>query len=103
MVKFYNTYNGNAWIDPAIAHIVLQEASLYPPSVTAESETNQFASKSEFNNIESSDLTEKESEVLQLIVEGYSNVIIAERLCITVSAVKIHVRSILKKLCPTDK
>lgn len=86
-------------------YLKLQEASLYPPTITTESETNQFASESEFNNVEeieeiveSSNLTEKESEVLQLIVEGCSNAVIAEKLCTTVSAVKIHVRSMQGKI-----
>jgi uncharacterized protein len=48
-------------------------------------------------------LTERELEVLQLIVEGYSNPVIAERLYITVGTVKTHVRNILNKLCADDR
>ena len=101
-----HTHNGNAWIDPAIARIVLQETQENSPTVTTESETNQFTSKPEFTNpIEENKsifdpyvLTERELEVLQLIVEGCSNAVIAERLYITVGTVKTHVRNILNKL-----
>ena len=103
-----HTHNGNAWIDPAIARIVLQETQENPPTITTEPKTNQFqfASKPEFiNSIEENkeivdpyNLTERELEVLQLIVKGCSNAEIAERLYITVGTVKTHVRNILNKL-----
>ncbi|AFY53604.1 response regulator containing a CheY-like receiver domain and an HTH DNA-binding domain [Rivularia sp. PCC 7116] len=105
-----HTHNGNAWIDPAIARIVLQQAQENPPTTKATSQTNQFAEKSEFSNTLDNDdiidpytLTERELEVLQLIVEGCSNAVIAERLYITVGTVKTHVRNILNKLCADDR
>lgn len=48
-------------------------------------------------------LTERELEVLQLIVDGYSNSAIAGELYITVGTVKTHVRNVLKKLCVQDR
>jgi DNA-binding NarL/FixJ family response regulator len=48
-------------------------------------------------------LTERELEVLQLIVDGYSNSAIADKLFITVGTVKTHVRNILNKLCADDR
>lgn len=105
-----HTHNGNAWIDPAIARIVLQQASYNPPRSQTASETNKFVEKSESNKNTDNDemidpytLTERELEVLQLIVEGCSNAIIAERLYITVGTVKTHVRNILNKLCADDR
>ncbi|MFQ4145959.1 response regulator transcription factor [Chlorogloeopsis sp. ULAP02] len=105
------TYNGNAWIDPAIARIVLQQArqNQHKPEVLAtDSKTTTTVPTSEAveNNEEMIDpytLTERELEVLQLIVEGCSNAVIAERLYITVGTVKTHVRNILNKLCADDR
>ncbi|MGL5833702.1 MAG: helix-turn-helix domain-containing protein [Waterburya sp.] len=47
-------------------------------------------------------LTKRELEVLQLIVDGYSNDGIAQNLYISTGRVKTHVRNILKKLCAND-
>jgi DNA-binding NarL/FixJ family response regulator len=84
------THSGFAWIDPAIARIVLAHSSAPEPS----SPTKDSLSYG---------LTERELEVLQLIVDGCSNASIAERLYITVGTVKTHVRNILNKLCANDR
>ncbi|MCM0589897.1 MAG: response regulator transcription factor [Gloeotrichia echinulata IR180] len=102
------TYNGNAWIDPAIARIVLQQAQQNPPkpeTISMDSPTH-VQNPNAVENQEVIDpyiLTERELEVLQLIVEGCSNAVIAERLYITVGTVKTHVRNILNKLCADDR
>ncbi len=102
------TYNGNAWIDPAIARIVLQQAQQNPQkSESASLDSKTIASNPDYmdnlEGIEPYTLTERELEVLQLIVEGCSNASIAERLYITVGTVKTHVRNILNKLCADDR
>ena len=101
------TYNGNAWIDPAIARIVWQQAQQNTPlreNVTTVHQNILPNSESEEEeNIAAYTLTERELEVLQLIVEGCSNADIAERLYITVGTVKTHVRNILNKLCADDR
>ncbi|OKH27402.1 response regulator [Chroogloeocystis siderophila] len=102
------THGGNSWIDPAIARIVLQQARETPEiaePVTAESKTVAInAADAEYDQmIAAYPLTERELEVLQLIVEGCSNAVIAEKLYITVGTVKTHVRNILNKLCADDR
>jgi DNA-binding NarL/FixJ family response regulator len=94
------THNGNSWIDPSIARIVLQQAQQNAPK-----STSIASSKSQEDQppIEAYSLTDRELEVLQLIVEGCSNAAIAEKLYITIGTVKTHVRNILNKLCADDR
>ena len=86
------TQAGQAWIDPAIARIVLAYAK------RAEKPDSQNSTEKV-----SSPLTDRELEVLQLIVNGNSNADIAEKLYITVGTVKTHVRNILTKLSAEDR
>ena len=101
------TNEGNAWIDPAIARIVLKQTksnqqAVEPAALNKTVTIN--ASEPEYSQlIEAYPLTERELEVLQLIVEGCSNATIAEKLFITVGTVKTHVRNILNKLCADDR
>ncbi|MBF2077341.1 MAG: response regulator transcription factor [Synechococcales cyanobacterium T60_A2020_003] len=99
------THEGQAWIDPAIARIVLQQAQQTPtPTDSEESQTTIDAVTPEYEKLlESDPLTEREMEVLELIVAGQSNAAIAEQLYITVGTVKTHVRNILNKLCAADR
>lgn len=101
------THSGNAWIDPAIARIVLQQAQQIPeggePGVDIKTVAINAADAEYDQMIAAYPLTERELEVLQLIVEGCSNAIIAEKLYITVGTVKTHVRNILNKLCADDR
>ena len=102
------THGGNAWIDPAIARIVLQQAQQTPePTEVAAVDAKTVAinaADTEYDQmIAAYPLTERELEVLQLIVEGCSNAVIAEKLYITVGTVKTHVRNILNKLCADDR
>lgn len=102
------TYGGNAWIDPAIARIVLQQAQQTPEGTDIAVDSSKTvainAADAEYDQmIAAYPLTERELEVLQLIVEGCSNAVIAEKLYITVGTVKTHVRNILNKLCADDR
>lgn len=87
--------DGAAWLDPAIARIVLGRFR----GVLPHSESLAPQDKKPVD----SPLTEREMEVLSLIVEGLSNPQIAERLFITKATAKAHVHSILQKLCVDDR
>jgi len=88
---------GTAWIDPAIARLVLSSIQKNSPTPTPTGEINYKAGKNAYG------LTEREMEVLALIVEGLSNPQIAERLFITRATAKAHVHSILQKLYVDDR
>lgn len=105
IVAVRETCDGNAWIDPAIAHVVLRQVRETASPVAASSRTVSIdAVAPEFEQIlETYPLTERELEILELIVAGCSNAEIAERSYITVGTVKTHVRSILNKLGVDDR
>lgn len=100
------THEGNAWIDPAIASIVLQQ--MKQPAgvdVALEDRTVEIrAVEPEVEQIlEAYPLTDRELEILELIVSGCSNAQIGENLFITVGTVKTHVRNVLNKLGANDR
>lgn len=99
------TNEGNSWIDPAIARVVLSQARQSQPETNDSKTTVTInAASAEYEQIlETYPLTERELEVLELIVAGCSNAAIAEKLYITVGTVKTHVRNILNKLCADDR
>jgi two-component system, NarL family, response regulator LiaR len=87
--------DGAAWLDPGIAKIVLGRFK----GMTLPLDAAAMQPK----KVLDSPLTEREMEVLSLIVEGLSNPQIADRLCITKATAKAHVHSILQKLCVDDR
>lgn len=89
--------DGTAWIDPAIARLVLSSIQKNETAPTPSGEINYKAGKNIYG------LTEREMEVLALIVEGLSNPQIAEKLIITRATAKAHVHSILQKLYVDDR
>jgi len=88
---------GTAWIDPSIAKLVLR--SLNQPKAPQAEERGTSPSQA----AQAAGLTQREIEVLSLIVEGMSNAKIAETLFITRATAKAHVHSILQKLCVDDR
>ncbi len=102
------TYNGNSWIDPAIANVVLRKIREGIPGDNQSShqpETVKIRALDQEYKIvlETYPLTQRELEILSLIVGGCSNGKIAEKLYITVGTVKTHVRNILNKFCADDR
>lgn len=83
---------GAGWLDPAIAKIVLRNVRKSSDVEKKRGEINYKLGKNLYG------LTEREMEVLALIVDGMSNPQISEKLVITLSTTKTHVHSILQKL-----
>ncbi len=83
---------GAGWLDPAIAKVVLSNIRRGTDYTEKRGEINYKLGKNLYG------LTEREMEVLALIVDGYTNPQIAEKLFITISTTKTHVHSILQKL-----
>jgi DNA-binding NarL/FixJ family response regulator len=97
------TYEGNTWIDPAIARLVLSQAQQTKTRSTRSINTSSEQNLDYDKVLEMNPLTERELQVLKLIVDGYTNAAIAEKLYITIGTVKTHVRNILNKLCADDR
>ncbi|MGH2415369.1 MAG: helix-turn-helix domain-containing protein, partial [Microcystaceae cyanobacterium] len=77
--------DGATYLDPQIARLVLD--NLKPPALQ--------------QNI--GHLSEREMEVLKLIVEGKSNTEIADELYLSTNTIKTHVRGIMNKLAVDDR
>ena len=89
---------GTAWLDPAIARLVLSNVRKNSTSsVPNYSDSNKSGSKNIYG------LTDRELEVLALIVEGLNNLEISKKLFITLSTAKAHVHSILQKLYVSNR
>lgn len=89
---------GSGWLDPQIARIVLSNIQrTNKPTSVATGEINYKDGKNLYG------LTEREMEILSLMVEGLSNPQIADRCFISKSTAKAHVHSILQKLCVTKR
>ena len=88
-----NVALGGCWLDPNIANYVLN--TLPTP------ENLNFLSSN--SNLQKVQLTEREIEVLRLLVKGKSNTEIAKELIVSVHTAKAHVCSILQKLCVDDR
>jgi DNA-binding NarL/FixJ family response regulator len=82
--------DGASWFDPSIAHIVLEAAS-------------KFQQGEKNNQSKNYGLTSRESQILKLITEGYSNNEIANQLFVSINTTKAHVASILQKLEVDDR
>ena len=90
-----SVYEGVGWIDPSIAKMVFSNLQRPSSQVVTEPEPKKT------NN--SYGLTEREMEVLALIVNGLTNPQIAEELTITRATAKAHVHSVLQKLSASTR
>ena len=115
--------DGAAWLDRSVARLVLANIQkennvIQEPRRVQKPYISRISSFNKINNgIASSNkenmqvkyqknpfgLTDRELEVLSLIVEGLSNPEIAQKLVITKATAKAHVHSILQKLYVQDR
>lgn len=84
------TADGRTFLDPSIAGRVMQQAAAAP----ARSMEKRWQAEA---------LTEREVDILHLLVEGQSNPQIAERLHLAPGTVRNYVSSILQKLGVSDR
>lgn len=89
-----NVHQGAAWLDPNIASVALK---LFPKPESARVLNSAAVTDAR------TQLTEREMEVLKLLVKGKSNTEIAKDLIVSVHTAKAHVCSILQKLCVDDR
>lgn len=73
-----NAFSGRTTLSPEVARLLMQDIRHLP--------------------VKDYDITDREREILRLMIEGLSNTGIAERLVISQSTVKFHVSNILSKL-----
>lgn len=90
--------DGAVWFDPSISNFILGQitsgSDLSAPSPIYE-QNNQDEDKIQ--------LTDREAQVLRLIVDGYSNADIAKKLYVSIHTAKAHVCNILQKLSVDDR
>ena len=88
--------DGAVWFDPSISNFILEQiTSNYDISSSLSDSNNQDEDKIQ--------LTDREAQVLKLIVDGYSNADIAKKLYVSIHTAKAHVCNILQKLSVDDR
>lgn len=94
---------GDVWIDSAVAKIISKETVPSNPGKVEVKRSFSPLSAVKASKVIESDLSDREQEVLALIVEGLSNQKIADRLYISIDTVKTHIRHIMDKLSVSDR
>ena len=90
--------DGAIWLDPAIARMVMQTLPINLPHKHKPTGVGG-ATRQKYNTF----LTDRETDVLRLIVDGHNNKEIAETLNITIHTAKAHVCNIIQKLAVDDR
>ncbi|MBO5948168.1 response regulator transcription factor [bacterium] len=86
--------NGACWLDAGVSKVIY---TMFPKP-----ENVNLLPSQKISDVKNQ-LTEREYEVLKLLVQGKSNAEIAENLIVSVHTAKAHVCSILQKLCVDDR
>ena len=85
---------GAIWLDPQIVPLIRDKSSCFIP----QKQTSRAAFRAQHAN-----LTEREYEVLKLVVDGQSNAQIADTLTISEHTAKAHVCNIIQKHVVDDR
>lgn len=83
---------GEAIFSPAIAQRMIQYFSAAPSKTSRKNQPDEFA-----------ELTERELEILDLIAQGHNNLLISNKLSLSIKTVQNYVSSILAKLQVVDR
>lgn len=92
-MAIHTVAEGAAWLDPGVASRVLRSCAGVMPQGVAEG----------IRPAPDYLLSEREAEVLKLLVEGLTNAQIAASLELSVETIKTHVRHIMEKLAVSDR
>ena len=87
-------YSGVCWLDPAIAKRVVKPQPA--PNIASIKKINP-ATSTKF------DLSDRQMEILELVVKGMSNLQMADYLSVSHDTVKTHMRNIMEKLAVADR
>jgi DNA-binding NarL/FixJ family response regulator len=88
--------DGVAWLAPGVASRVLRSCATATPTPGTDSGGAKASTLV-------SPLSQREQEVLKLVVDGLSNQEIADKLVLSVETVKTHMRHIMEKLAVSDR
>ena len=86
--------DGGVWFDNQIAQFVFEILKNITPTEDKEEKKNI---KAEYN------ITKREKNIIKMISEGYSNIQIAEQLCLSPNTVRNHIANITQKLAVQNR
>lgn len=94
----HTVHSGASWLDGKVADRVLRYSEQLPKNATEKKSSLPISgSQNRFQ------LTEREIDVLKLLVEGCSNKEISSRLIVSTETVKTHMQHIFEKLRVADR
>ena len=94
MMVIKSVKDGAIWLDPKIVPLIRNQSSCFIP----QKQNSRASFRAQHSN-----LTEREYEVLKLVVDGKSNFEIANALTISEHTAKAHVCNIIQKLVVDDR
>jgi DNA-binding NarL/FixJ family response regulator len=99
---------GDIWLDSAIAAKVIKLYEAPRPTLPGDGNGRGSAAALESDQAEQTreieePLSQRELDVLRLVVKGYSNKQIAEELTVSAETIKTHMRHIMEKLAVNDR